>query len=112
MITMIFNFICRVQELTEHVEKLEEDQRQYQDALSYKDNEIDVLKDCFVQLKAFERTDKDTIAEENEDGEEEEKKGILLLLKFIIIRNSWNNIVVYESLVSLLREAALKKNYK
>lgn len=63
-----------MQELSEHVEKLEEDQKHYQDALSYKDNEIDVLKECFVQLKALEAvTDKDSMVKEDAGDSETNK---------------------------------------
>ncbi|KAL3872548.1 hypothetical protein ACJMK2_035771, partial [Sinanodonta woodiana] len=44
----------RVMDLTEQVEQLTEENKRMQEDLSFKENELEVLRDCFVQLKAFE----------------------------------------------------------
>ncbi|XP_056021137.1 transport and Golgi organization protein 1 homolog isoform X2 [Ostrea edulis] len=44
----------KVKELTEQLDDVKEEEKQMAEDLAYKENEIEVLRDCFLQLKAFE----------------------------------------------------------
>ncbi|CAG5130802.1 unnamed protein product, partial [Candidula unifasciata] len=52
----------KVSDLKERLEQREEEFREMQETIMFKENELEVLKDCFLQLKAFE---------EREEGEED-----------------------------------------
>ncbi|KAK3587735.1 hypothetical protein CHS0354_042689 [Potamilus streckersoni] len=47
----------RVRDLTEQVEQFTEENKRMQEDLAFKENELEVLRDCFLQLKAFENED-------------------------------------------------------
>ncbi|KAK0043491.1 transport and Golgi organization protein 1-like isoform X3 [Biomphalaria pfeifferi] len=54
----------KVTDLKERLEQREEEFKQMQENIMFKDNELEVLKDCFLQLKSFEEGDIDS-----EDGD-------------------------------------------
>ncbi|XP_061172787.1 melanoma inhibitory activity protein 2-like isoform X2 [Saccostrea echinata] len=56
----------KVKELTEQLDYVKGEQKQMAEDLAYKENEIEVLRDCFLQLKAFQNQ----AGEEGEEGEE------------------------------------------
>ncbi|XP_062604279.1 transport and Golgi organization protein 1 homolog [Saccostrea cucullata] len=56
----------KVKELTEQLDYVKGEQKQMAEDLAYKENEIEVLRDCFLQLKAFQSQ----AGEEGEEGEE------------------------------------------
>ncbi|CAL1547461.1 unnamed protein product [Lymnaea stagnalis] len=60
----------KVSDLNERLEQREEEFKQMQENIMFKDNELEVLKDCFLQLKSFEE-------EEAEDGEDRGEDGSL-----------------------------------
>uniref|UniRef100_A0A2C9L587 SH3 domain-containing protein n=1 Tax=Biomphalaria glabrata TaxID=6526 RepID=A0A2C9L587_BIOGL len=54
----------KVTDLKERLEQREEEFKQMQENIMFKDNELEVLKDCFLQLKSFEEGEIDS-----EDGD-------------------------------------------
>ncbi|BFZ07952.1 hypothetical protein BsWGS_10991 [Bradybaena similaris] len=52
----------KVSDLKERLEQREEEFKRMQETIMFKENELEVLKDCFLQLKSFE---------ESEEGEED-----------------------------------------
>ncbi|CAH1790991.1 unnamed protein product, partial [Owenia fusiformis] len=65
----------KLKDLEEQCDQKDADIKTVQETISYKDNEIEVLKDCFVQLKALHE-DKDAAEEENEEEAEKPKVDI------------------------------------
>ncbi|CAG2194557.1 unnamed protein product [Mytilus edulis] len=62
------------QDLTERYETLQKGQTQVQEDLAFKENELEVLRDCFLQMKAFEN-------EDSEDQDETDSTSIQDKLK-------------------------------
>ena len=50
-------FYYRVKELTEQVEQSSNETRRLQEDVAFKESELEVLRDCFLQLKAFQEED-------------------------------------------------------
>ncbi|XP_076441888.1 uncharacterized protein LOC143280953 isoform X3 [Babylonia areolata] len=45
----------KVGELKERIDQMEQENRQAQETISFKDSELEVMKDCYLQLKEFEK---------------------------------------------------------
>ncbi|KAK7507101.1 hypothetical protein BaRGS_00001952, partial [Batillaria attramentaria] len=59
----------RVDELKERLDQLEQECKQAQETISFKDNELEVMKDCYMQLKAFEKEGGQGDDEEYDEGD-------------------------------------------
>ena len=57
-----------MQDLEDLSREMKLQEKDLQERLSFKDNELDVLRDCFLQLKSFEE-------EAGEEGDDEDGEG-------------------------------------